>query len=100
VPVRVLTGKLANGEVVKAKLGGNVQARFRPEAPIHDRIYLWDGGGLSLGGSPTTFGQAPLRLARLSDGEADLWRAEFENLWRSPFFSAVPQSDEGPAPAR
>jgi hypothetical protein len=97
VPVRVLTGKLARaatGEVVKASLGAQVEARFRPKAPIHDRIYIWDGGGLSIGGSPTSFGQAPLRLARLNAGEADLWRAEFETLWQSPFFSPVPRSDQ------
>jgi hypothetical protein len=97
VPVRVLTGKLAkdvDGEVVKATLGAQVNARFRPKAPIHDRIYIWEGGGLSIGGSPTSFGQAPLRLARLSAGEADIWRAEFETLWQSPNFSTVPRSDQ------
>ncbi|HEY8815145.1 MAG TPA: hypothetical protein VIP57_08585 [Candidatus Dormibacteraeota bacterium] len=96
VPVRVLTGKLARtatGDVVKATLGAQVEARFRPKAPIHDRIYIWGGGGLSISGSPTSFGQAPLRLARLSAGEVNLWRAEFDTLWQSPFFSPVPRSD-------
>jgi hypothetical protein len=96
VPVRVLTGKLARtreGEVVKATLGAQVEARFRPKAPIHDRIYTWEGGGISIGGSPTSFGQAPLRIARLSASESDLWRPEFETLWQSPFFSPVPRSD-------
>jgi hypothetical protein len=96
VSVRVLTGKLASdasGGAIKATLGAKVEARFRPKAPIHDRIYIWEGGGISIGGSPTSFGQAPLRLARLSAGEADLWRAEFETLWQSPFFSPVPRSD-------
>lgn len=92
VPVRVLTGKLAtdhDGEVKSAPIGTSVQARFRPKAPIHDRLYLWDGGGLSLGGSPTTFGQAPVRIARLRAADVQQSRAEFEALWASPLFSEV-----------
>jgi hypothetical protein len=94
IPVRVLTGKLARepgGETMKVNLGPNVRARFRRKAPIHDRIYLWERRGLSLGGSPTSFGSAPLRLDRLSTGEADLWRTVFEALWQSPEFHPVPE---------
>jgi hypothetical protein len=96
VPVRVLTGKLAkepSGEVVTARLGTDVQARYRPKAPIHDRFYIWGGGGVSIGGSPTTFGQAPVRLARLGSAEVEILRATFESLWKSPHFSSVPRSD-------
>jgi hypothetical protein len=96
IPVRALTAKLAQdsaGEVLRVTLGPNVQARFRRKAPFHDRIYVWDGGGLSVGGSPTTFGQAPLRLARLGTSEVDLWRGQFETLWHSPHFHPVPRAD-------
>ena len=100
VGVRVLTGKLAkdaDGEICKARLGIGVEARYRPKAPIHDRIYVWEGGGVSIGGSPTSFGQAPLRLSRLASAEAELWRAEFEALWQSPHFAPVPRRDEARA---
>jgi hypothetical protein len=99
IPVRVLTGKLARepgGETTRVTLGLDVHARFRRKAPIHDRIYLWERGGLSLGGSPTSFGNAPLRLDRLSTGEVDLWRTVFEALWHSPEFHPVPEV-EAPA---
>lgn len=93
-PVRVLTGKLeadANKQIVPVPLRPAIQARYRPKAPIHERIYLWDGGGLSLGGSPTTLGQSPVRLARMSPAEVDLWRAQFETMWASPHFNEVPR---------
>jgi hypothetical protein len=92
IPVRVLTGKLAKdgeGNLIEANPGADVTVRYRAKAPIHDRIYLWDGGGLSVGGSPTTFGLAPIRLSRLSQAEAVFWRAEFEALWSSKLFSQV-----------
>lgn len=91
VPVRVLTGKISD-EV--ADIPAHVQARFRPKAPMHERVYLWDGGGLSLGGSPTTFGQAPVSLSRLDAVSADAWRHRFEAMWASGVFSPVPRSAE------
>ena len=97
VPVRVLTGKIAmddDGEVKLAPIGATVQARFRPKAPIHERLYLWDGGGLSVGGSPTTFGQAPVRILRLRESDVQQSRAEFEALWASPLFSEVPRAPD------
>ena len=97
VPVRVLTGKIATDEhgVVKAApISATVQARFRPKAPIHERLYLWDGGGLSVGGSPTTFGQAPVRIVRLREADVQQSRAEFEALWASPQFNEVPRAPE------
>ena len=78
IPVRVLTRKSGKEP---APIGDNVQARCRRKARMHDRIYLWERGGLSVGGSPSTFGKAPLRLARLRTAEVSRWRAEFERLW-------------------
>ena len=95
VPVRVLTGKVARDKhdnVRKAAIPAHVEARYRPKAPIHERLYLWDGGGLSVGGSPTTFGNAPVRIARLRQADADAWRTEFEALWASELFSEVPRT--------
>ncbi len=94
VSVRVLTGKIAedeDGEPLAVAIPAHVEARYRPKAPIHERFYVWDGGGLSAGGSPTTFGQAPVRIQRLRPGDADHCRNEFEALWSSPHFKPVPR---------
>lgn len=94
IPVRVLTGKLAKdeqGDVEPAQIGKHVEARYRPKAPIHERLYLWEGGGLTVGGSPTTFGHAPVRIARMRNADVEQWRAEFESLWASPHFQEVPR---------
>jgi hypothetical protein len=92
VGVRVLTGKLpmdGDGEALPVDIGAHVEVKHRPKAKIHERVYLWDGGGLTIGGSPTTFGKAPLRLAMLTAEEAKLWHSEFELLWSSPLFKRV-----------
>ena len=92
VPVRVLTGKVemdSSGAPATPTLGANVRARFRKKAPIHERIYFWDGGGIALGGSPSTFGQSPLRISRMRPAEVAEWRALFEVEWQSPLYSAL-----------
>ncbi len=92
VPVRVLTGKMSSEE---PRIAAQVTARFRRKAPLHERIYLWNGGGLALGGSPTTFGQSPIRITRLRAAETDEWRQIFESEWESPFYNDVPQTTGG-----
>jgi hypothetical protein len=94
VRIRVLTGRLPideDNQPLPVSIDENVEVRHRRKAPIHDRVYLWDGGGLTMGGSPTTFGNAPLRLAPLASYELPRWRAEFEALWASPLFTTVPR---------
>jgi hypothetical protein len=88
VPVRVLTGKISDDV---ARIPPHVQARFRRRAPLHERVYVWDKGGLSVGGSPTTFGQGPVRITRLPIPEAVEWQELFESLWNSPLFQEVPR---------
>lgn len=89
VPTRVLTAKIADEVPVIAP---HVQARYRPkDRRSHERVYLWEGGGLSLGGSPSTFGQGSVRITRIRPAEIELWRAEFEALWASDLFREVPQ---------
>lgn len=36
------------------------------KAPWHDRAYLWTGGGLTVGGSPSGLGKRLMRMDRLS----------------------------------
>jgi hypothetical protein len=93
VPVRVLTGKIAEE---MADIPSHVQARFRPKAPMHERVYLWDGGGLSLGGSPTTFGNAPVSINRLDAASVEAWRKRFTEMWGSKHFRDVPRLSDTP----
>jgi hypothetical protein len=95
VGVRVLTVKLAQAEdktPIPILAGPHVRARYRKKAPIHERIYVWDGGGIAVGGSISTFGHAPVRLSRLTSAEVDHWRAVFERNWASPHFTDVPRA--------
>lgn len=85
VPARVLTGPTAKPP--GSPLSG-VDARrlkFRKQRPgFHDRLYLWEGGGLSVGTSPSGLGKRDARIDRLGTVEADAWRALFETYWKSP----------------
>jgi hypothetical protein len=89
VPTRVLTGKIA--EEIVPVIAPHVQARFRARAPLHERVYLWEGGGLIVGGSPTTFGQAPVSIMRMRVADVDVWRVLFEAQWASPLYHEVPR---------
>jgi hypothetical protein len=92
VPIRVLTGKLEkdpSGGVAVPTFGPNVTVRYRRKAPIHERIYFWSGSGIVLGGSPSTFGESPLRITRLREAEMSEWRQIFEAEWRSPLYTEL-----------
>ena len=93
VPVRVLTGKLEKGpsrSLLIPNLGPRVQARYRSHSALHEPVYFWDAGGIVVGGSPTTFGQAPVRMTRTPPTEVDEWRVLFEAEWNSPLYKPVP----------
>lgn len=87
MPVRVLCGKLQQDHA--PRIAPHVRARFRRSAGIHERVYLWEGGGWSVGGSPTTFGQGPIRFSSLRQAEREVWRGAFETEWESPLYRDV-----------
>jgi hypothetical protein len=91
VPVRVLTRKI-QGE--PAPIPAGVKARIRPKASnlMHERVYVWDGGGFLLGGSPSTIGGPPVTIQPLSAIDAEVQRATFEGVWTSPHFRDVKSS--------
>ena len=89
VPVRVVTAKIAKD--TRPTIGSHVQARYRPKAPMHERFWIWRGGGLSLGGSPTTLGHSPVWIRRVSAADSDVMRSVFEGLWSSEHFRDVPR---------
>ena len=97
VAIRVLTGygwKWQKGPVQKvqlptagspaAALPMEVRAWRQPSAPWHDRVYVWDGGGLSVGTSPSGLGNRVARLDRLSAVEADGWKRLVDAWWNAP----------------
>lgn len=78
VPTRVITTKIAGDD---APLPPHVEARLAPKKSLHDRLYLWRGGGMAIGGSLSTLGHAPLYLARLRPADAAAWGEHFEQRW-------------------
>ena len=92
IPTRVLTCKLAKDKL--PRLPAHVTAKVRAKAPMHERIYLWDGGGVALGGSPTTFGNAPVRMEQLRLSDVKWWRDEFLRLWESEHFATIPRKKD------
>lgn len=88
VPVRVLTRKIKSEP---APVPAKVAARIRPKAShlMHERVYVWDGGGILLGGSPSTIGGPPVTIQPLSAIDAEVQHTIFEGLWASPHFREV-----------
>ena len=88
IPIKVLSGQAA--KPVPAHLAGLVKLRKwkakKGAPPFHDRLYLWDDGGLSVGTSPSGLGKRDARIDRLRKSEADGWRAMFESYWKSADF--------------
>jgi hypothetical protein len=88
VPVRILTGKRA--KAVPPNLVDVELRRWRGAAlspPFHDRFYLWEGGGLSVGTSPSGLGKRDARIDRIGATEAAGWLARFEAYWQNPDFA-------------
>lgn len=85
VPTRVLTGPTVMG-VPPANVA--VKRWTRQPTPFHDRFYLWDGGGLSVGTSPNGFGKRMFRMDPIERAEAAAWKAHFEAWWNNAL--AVP----------
>jgi hypothetical protein len=95
VQVRVCTSKV---KADPAPLPPGVSARYRRNrrrAGIHDRVYVWDGGGFTLGGSPSTLVNASVWLSRLTAAEAAVHLERFEELWRSPYLRPLRSTREG-----
>jgi hypothetical protein len=88
VPVRVLTGKMSEKPVTIPD-GVTVRARRKAVKSMHDRRYVWRGGGLGLGGSISAVGHAPVGVSFLTPPEAEYWQAIFEGLWESGLFPEI-----------
>lgn len=90
-PPRVLIGAKApapppqfTGRVARWRGGGEFDV-----APFHDRFFLWEGGGVSVGTSAGPGEDRLFRLARLSGIESRELRERFALWWSDPGFERV-----------
>jgi hypothetical protein len=96
VPVRVLTGhgRFNRGTLVQKVTAPpvtltstiTIEVRtWRSGTPLwHDRMYLWDGGGATVGTSPSGIGNRVARIDRVNGAEASGWQRLFDTWWTSP----------------
>jgi len=92
VPTRVLThrdGRNVISPPAGSAPGGLVARAWSGRPPWHDRVYLWDGGGATVGTSPSGLGQRVARIDRFGAAEAAGWQALFNTWWVDPSLTAV-----------
>jgi hypothetical protein len=88
VPVRILRGP---ERVSPPASQSNVQIRRfvaqRQPVPFHDRLYIWGQTGLSVGTSPSGFGNRVARIDEVARLESEAWRELFDRWWTSADFT-------------
>jgi hypothetical protein len=91
VPVRVLVSN--PGHPPPRRAGLTVRQWAQPQRgavpPFHDRLYLWDGGGITVGTSPGGLGLSDSRIDSLDPAEVAALTVRFDQLWTSPEFAAI-----------
>ncbi|MFE5118384.1 hypothetical protein [Streptomyces sp. NPDC056669] len=100
VPVRVLTAHKKRGQRITpvASPAANLYAHLpsltirswdpgTQKVPWHDRVYIWEQGGLSVGTSPSGLGRRQARIDHISPTEAAAWYVRF-NCWWNDIHSA------------
>lgn len=54
--------------------------------PFHDRFFLWEGGGVSVGTSAGAIHDRLFRIVRMGAAESDVLRSRFALWWQDPGF--------------
>jgi hypothetical protein len=73
-----------------SEFAGKVGRWSRPgAAPFHDRFFLWEGGGLSVGTSAGSRRDRLFRLVRIGAVESEELRDRFSLWWSDPGFRKV-----------
>jgi hypothetical protein len=88
IPPRVLIG--ANVPGPPAEFEGKV-ARWRRKSavPFHDRFFLWDGGGVSVGTSTGSPAARLFRIARIAAAESSELHERVAVWWSDPDFERL-----------
>lgn len=53
-------------------------------APFHDRFFLWEGGGVSVGTSAGSVRDRLFRIVRMNAAESEVLRSRFALWWSDP----------------
>ena len=86
-PIKVLGGyetKSAPSSLSNADVRRWKHPHYQQAPPYHDRVYLWEGGGLSVGTSPSGLGKRDARVDRFGAIESEVWRTRFSGYWNGP----------------
>ena len=78
-PPRVLIG--AGGGDPPTTFVGQVRRWRHDVVPFHDRFFLWDNGGVSVGTSAGATRHRLFRIVRIGAAEADVLRERFVEWW-------------------
>jgi hypothetical protein len=68
---------------------GKVRRWSGEVVPFHDRFYLWDGGGVSVGTSAGSKTNRLFRIVRIGAAEAEVLRDQFALWWVDPDFEQI-----------
>lgn len=86
-PPRVLIGPDAQAPPVSFE--GKVARWTKNYAPFHDRFFLWQGGGVSVGTSAGAVRNRLFRIVRISAAESEALREQFSLWWDDPGFERL-----------
>ncbi|HEX5592090.1 MAG TPA: hypothetical protein VFX35_01940, partial [Solirubrobacterales bacterium] len=85
--LRVLIGP--DVELPPASFQGKVGRWTKSYAPFHDRFFLWEGGGVSVGTSAGAVRNRLFRIVRISAAESEALREQFSLWWDDPGFERL-----------
>lgn len=88
-PCRVLTAATVVGTPGPSCRIRRWTSKVRPP-PFHDRAFLWDGGGFTVGTSPNGLGARLSLVDDLAPAAVDALRGHFELWWADPRFFDAP----------
>jgi hypothetical protein len=84
---RVLIGKGAQDP--PAAFEGKVARWKKSLPPFHDRFFLWEGGGASVGTSAGSLTERLFRIVRIGTAESEVLRERFSLWWDDPGFERL-----------
>jgi len=86
-PSRVLIGP--DGHSPPPAFSGKVARWPKKPVPFHDRFFLWEGGGVSVGTSAGAIHDRLFRIVRIGAAESEVLRDRFALWWQDPGFERL-----------